>query len=654
MKSAKIFLHLIFFLTFSLSTTFIKADDETLDSLLQLEKILPNDTTKINVLNHIASIYLDSNYPKALNYATKSYSLAEQINYETGRITALMHKCYANDYMGRYAIAQQQNYELLSIYENLNDSNSMSTCYNNIGIIHYYLSNYQESINFTQKALNYYLNHNIKIDIASCYNNLGNSFSDMGNNDTALTFYSKALDIYVELKDLGGMSLINGNVGEVHAVLKEYDEAYSSYFKSLQQAEKIEDKWQQANIYSSLGSLLTDQAKHNEALSFLNQGLKIYSDLDASPEMIDIHEAMAKAYEQKGDLTQANHNLKMANELRDEIFNKENASSVAEMNALYETKEKEAEILKQQEQAKYEASQKQLIIVAGSISLLLLIVIVVISVKGNITKKKVNETLETQKQQIEMKNRDITDSIQYAKRIQTAILPTKKLIKETLPESFILYLPKDIVAGDFYWMEKNKNGVFFAAADCTGHGVPGAMVSVVCNSALNRSVREFQLTNPADILNKTREFVIETFEKSEANIKDGMDIALCNLKEEAGSWKLQYAGANNPLWIIRNNELIETKGDKQPIGKFMKNQPFTNHTLNLQKGDIIYLLTDGFPDQFGGEKGKKYKYKPLKDKLLSISSLPLEEQKQMLYKEFIEWKGDLEQIDDICLMGVKV
>ncbi len=253
-----------------------------------------------------------------------------------------------------------------------------------------------------------------------------------------------------------------------------------------------------------------------------------------------------------------------------------------------------------------------------------------------------------------MKNRDITDSIQYAKRIQTAILPTKKLIKETLPESFILYLPKDIVAGDFYWMEKNKNGVFFAAADCTGHGVPGAMVSVVCNSALNRSVREFQLTNPADILNKTREFVIETFEKSEANIKDGMDIALCNLKEEAGSWKLQYAGANNPLWIIRNNELIETKGDKQPIGKFMKNQPFTNHTLNLQKGDIIYLLTDGFPDQFGGEKGKKYKYKPLKDKLLSISSLPLEEQKQMLYKEFIEWKGDLEQIDDICLMGVKV
>lgn len=469
----------------------------------------------------------------------------------------------------------------------------------------------------------------------------------MGNNDTALTYYSKALDLYVELDDIGGMSLINGNVGEVHAVLKEYDEAYTSYFKSLQLAEKENDKWQQANIYSCLGSLLTEQNKHGEALSFLSQGLNIYTELEAKPEMIEIYETTAKIYEQKNNLALANHSLKMANQLKDEIFNKENASSVAEMNALYETKEKEAEILKQQEQAKYQATQKQMIIIGSSTGLLLLIVIVVISVKGNITKKKVNETLEVQKQQIEMKNRDITDSIQYAKRIQSAILPTESLIEKTLPENFVLYLPKDIVAGDFYWMEKNQNGILFAVADCTGHGVPGAMVSVVCNNALNRSVREFQLVEPAKILNKTRDIVIETFEKSEANIKDGMDIALFSLN----NLELQYAGANNPLWIIRNNEIIETKGDKQPIGKYMNKKPFTNHTVNLQKGDTIYLLTDGFPDQFGGEKGKKYKYKPLKEKLLSINSFPLTEQKELLYKEFLEWKGELEQIDDVCIVG---
>lgn len=641
---------LYFFLLLSTPCYFLNAQNNQLDSLLKVEKFITNDTNKVITLNMIASIYLDNNYPKALNYASKAYKLAEKINFEPGRIDALMHQCYANDYMGRYAIAQQQNFQLLSIFEKREDSVNMNNCYNNIGIIHYYLQNYDESIQFTQKALNYYLKHDEKIDIATCYNNIANAYSDMGNNDTALVFYMKALEIYKELNDLGGQSLINGNVGEVHAVLNEFEEAYTSYIKALQQAEKINDKWQQANMYSCLGSLLTNQAKHNDALSFLNQGLKIYEELNANPEMIDLYEIQSIAFEQQGDLMQANYCLKKANELRDDIFNKENASSVAEMNALYETKEKEAELLKQQEQAKYEASQKQMIIVGSTIGFLLLVIIVVISVRGNITKKKVNETLAHQKQQIEMKNRDITDSIQYAKRIQSAILPTENLIEKTLPQSFVLYLPKDIVAGDFYWLEQNKNSTLFAAADCTGHGVPGAMVSVVCNNALNRSVREFQLKEPASILNKTRDIVIETFEKSETNIKDGMDIALCRLEAN----QLQYAGANNPLWIIRNNELIEIKGDKQPIGKYMNKQPFTNHVIELEHGDTIFLLTDGYPDQFGGEKGKKYKYRQLKEKLVSIVNLPLKEQKENLLAEFNNWKGELEQIDDVCIIGIRI
>lgn len=688
----RVFLNkLLFIFCICLLSFTSKAQNTALDSLLQLEKTLLDDTNRVHVLNQIAEIYLDYNYPKALSYATKSYKLAESISYENGRVTALTHQSYANDYMGRYAIAQQQNFKLLAIFQQYNDSAHISTCYNNIGIIHYYLNNYQESIDFTQKALDYYLYHNQKIDIATCYNNIANAYSDMGNNDTAIVFYNKALVLYEELDDIGGMSLINGNVGEVYAFQKKYNEAYSSYIKALQQAEKIEDEWQVANIYSSLGSLLAEQTKHDEALGFLKQSLKIYNKIEAKTETIDIYEAMAKAYEQKEDFMQANYNLKIANKLRDNIFNKENSRSVAEMNALYETKEKEEKILKQQEKAKYEASQKQLIIGTGSIGLLLLIVIVVILVKGNIAKKKINKTLAIQKQQIEAKNRDITDSIQYAKRIQSAILPTNKLIKKYLPQSFALYLPKDIVAGDFYWMEalsfnchsallpagrhgdaespkkneiagqaSNDDLILFAAADCTGHGVPGAMVSVVCNNALNRAVREFQLTKPAEILNKTRELVIETFEESEANIKDGMDIALCSLqlnssfKEGERGITLNYAGANNPLWIVRNNELIETKGDKQPIGKYMKKEPFTNHSIELQKGDTLYLLTDGFPDQFGGKKGKKYKYKALKEKLLSINDLKLKEQKQALYKEFIEWKGDLEQIDDVCIIGVRI
>ena len=251
---------------------------------------------------------------------------------------------------------------------------------------------------------------------------------------------------------------------------------------------------------------------------------------------------------------------------------------------------------------------------------------------------------------VEHRNIEITDSIKYAKRIQSAILPPDTLIREHLMNSFILYKPKDVVSGDFYWIEPTDNGIFFAAADCTGHGVPGAMVSVICNGALNRSVREFRLSAPGEILNKTRELVIKEFEKSEEEVQDGMDIALCKLKNTP----LFYSGANNPLWIIRDSELIETKADKQPIGRYDKNAPFTTHTIELQKGDSIYIFSDGYSDQFGGEKGKKFKSKAFRQLLLSIQDKTMEDQRILIDEAFETWRGNLEQIDDVCVIGVRI
>ena len=224
------------------------------------------------------------------------------------------------------------------------------------------------------------------------------------------------------------------------------------------------------------------------------------------------------------------------------------------------------------------------------------------------------------------------------------------MVKEYLQESFILYKPKDIVAGDFYWLEQKDGKVLFASADCTGHGVPGAMVSVVCNNGLNRSVREHGLSDPGKILDKTREIVISEFEKSEEDVKDGMDIALCSLEGN----KLLYAGAHNPLWIIRNGEIIETKANKQPIGKFDNLLPYTTHTFDLLKGDTFYIFSDGYPDQFGGERGKKYKSGNFKKFLISIQEYPMEEQHKLLDEEFENWKGKIEQIDDVCVIGVRV
>ena len=282
---------------------------------------------------------------------------------------------------------------------------------------------------------------------------------------------------------------------------------------------------------------------------------------------------------------------------------------------------------------------------------------------------------ELQRKIVEEKNKEILDSIQYAKRIQSAILPPTKLVKSYLNDSFILYLPKDVVAGDFYWVEPFDNGVIFAAADCTGHGVPGAMVSVVCNNGLNRSVREYKLSKPAEILDKTREIVVNEFEKSEEDVKDGMDISLVNLyTNENQETIVEYAGANNPLWIIRNGtfdienddkakvyntdgggySLLEIKADKQPIGKYDKVKPYTNHQLELKQGDSVYLFSDGFVDQFGGEKGKKYKPINLRKLLFSIQDKNMDEQKIIIESAFMEWKGALEQVDDVCVIGVRL
>lgn len=259
------------------------------------------------------------------------------------------------------------------------------------------------------------------------------------------------------------------------------------------------------------------------------------------------------------------------------------------------------------------------------------------------------------------RNKEITDSIRYARRLQQAILVRPQEIKKELPDSCLLYQPKDIVAGDFYFFEQNQNSIYLAAADCTGHGVPGALVSVVCSNALTRSVKEFNFSEPGAILTKTRELVLDTFQKSAEEIKDGMDISLMVFNKETKTMK--WSGANNPLWIYRaDKQTIEViNADKQAIGYTEQAKDFTTHQINYNCGDIFYLFTDGYADQFGGSNfsegklgGKKFKYARLKDLLLQNSQLPLEELKQLLLHTFENWKGDLEQVDDVCIIAVRV
>lgn len=290
--------------------------------------------------------------------------------------------------------------------------------------------------------------------------------------------------------------------------------------------------------------------------------------------------------------------------------------------------------------------------------------------------QKATQEISEQKQIVENKHKEITDSIHYAKRIQQSILPTDEMINKTLKDNFLLYLPKDVVSGDFYWLENisltpsegksisspsGNLGVasFIAVADCTGHGVPGAMVSVVCSNALSKALLEEGITDTGKLLTRVREIVIERFAKS-GGVRDGMDVALCSLKFSEGSElsesyaTLQYSGANRPLLIVRKGELIKIKPDKQPIGKFFEDRPFVTHNVSLQKDDVFYLFSDGYADQFGGKSGKKFMTKQLYNLLLNIAEKPMKEQKKILHQTLIAWQGNYIQVDDICVFGVKI
>lgn len=279
--------------------------------------------------------------------------------------------------------------------------------------------------------------------------------------------------------------------------------------------------------------------------------------------------------------------------------------------------------------------------------------------KSALEKEVSLRTIEVVKQKeiIEEKNKDITDSINYARRIQQALFPSDEAFSSTFPRSFILYRPKDIVSGDFYWMEKFGDDVFVAVVDCTGHGVPGAFMSIVGNNLLNQAVNELGISRPSlilDQMNKGLAKMIRT--QGGFELKDGMDMALCAFNLKTG--KMQFAGANNPVWIMKNNGTVflEHKGDKKPIGSFASGaaSQFTNNEIDLEKGDTVYLFSDGYADQFGGDKGKKFKKSRLKELLSSIQHLDMNEQKKLLENNLDQWKGQFEQVDDVCIMGIRI
>jgi len=335
------------------------------------------------------------------------------------------------------------------------------------------------------------------------------------------------------------------------------------------------------------------------------------------------------------------------------------------LNSLVESMESTTEFAKQTGKGNFEAYYKPLS-KDDSLGHALLKMRDSLSENEKVLEQKVVERTEQvvkQKEEIELKTKEleilfkqVTDSIHYAKRIQEAILPPNNLVKQILPESFVLYKPKDIVSGDFYWIDKKKEWSYFAAVDCTGHGVPGAFMSIVGYNLLKDILKNTDSIEPSIIMDKMNDGVAHTLHTNTTSgkqTKDGMDMTLCALNYE--TLELQFAGAFNPLYIIRGDELIQYKADKFPVGMFIgEKQKFTNHRIQLQKGDTIYIFSDGYADQFGGPRGKKFMAGNFRQLLSDVSKMPIEKQKTLLNQTIEEWRGNLEQVDDILIIGVKI
>lgn len=407
--------------------------------------------------------------------------------------------------------------------------------------------------------------------------------------------------------------------------------------------------------YGNIGSLYTSMGKFKEAESYLLKSLQLADSINSQDDRKIAQYHLSRLYDTTGQHKKALEYYKRFVKTRDQMYDEEREEKLMELQATYEFNKKTAlmEAEQEKERAISESERKKqqsiLWIVAGGVLIMAFFTFNTYRKNKTITLQK--NLVEKKNTIIEEKQREITESINYAQRIQHAILPPVSILSEVFKENFVLYKPKDIVAGDFYWIERINDTLFIAAADSTGHGVPGAMVSVVCSNALNRSIKEFKLIDTGQILDKARELVLETFEKSSDDVKDGMDISL--LSYNFKSKTLYWSGANNPLWYIQDNELKEIKGDKQPIGKTEYPKPFTTHQIAYKENTIFYLFTDGLADQFGGPKGKKFKYRQFLEMISSHSQLTLQQQANTIEKTFNSWKGDLEQVDDVCVIGIK-
>lgn len=698
----------LFALPFAFSFLFfcgiLCAQSPKIDSLKNELGKKNSESEKLFLFNSLASELAYYNPDSAEHYAYKALELARKQKDKKQEAAALFHLGIAITKKGETQDAIKIYKEGLVIAQAADDKDLQGDIHRVMGVGYYHLSLYDSSLAEYFLALNIFKERKDDSKIAGVLNNIGNIYYFTKRNDAAETFYAQALEKYKELNDNAGLAKQYGNLGLIfikkndtlraveyseksleynllagslpgiatsyvnlayaYEISEQYDKALKSAQRALEIREQTGDKKGVAIATIMLGNIYYKKADYVKAIEFLEKGKELAEDLGLVVYRQETLEYLARSYLVTGRKKKAEQYFQMVAQIDDSLYNAKITDRIAEMETEYKTKEKDAQIQIQELTLK----RRSTYLWGAAVAIVLLWIILGISYFAYKNKVKTNALLEKQNIEINRQKKEITDSINYAETIQRAILPKEKQLQNNLPESFVIFKPKDIVSGDFYWTffsgneeqvtkDKEKQHlspvIYFAAVDCTGHGVPGAFMSIIGHNSLNRAVKDFKLTRPSEILDKLVELVTEALrEENQGEVKDGMDIALCRFHKT--EMRLEYAGAYNPLYLVRNNQLTEYKADRQPIGAFEKRKPFTNHEIVLQKGDCIYVFSDGFSDQFGGEKGKKLGSKRFKELLLSVAGLPVEQQFSRLQREFDNWKGEHEQTDDVTLIGCMV
>ncbi len=598
---------------------------------------------------------------------------------------------------GNLKTALDNYLQSLKFFEEVNDKYMVAQLYQNIGIVYSDQDDREKALDNYNRALDIFADLDEIRGIAEVNNNIGNNYADNKEYELAISYYQKSLKLFEEIGYTPMIAHTFYNLGDANNKIRNFDKAKEYFDKSLKIYESMNYGPGMALCYNGLGEYYYYLSEYEKAIGFLEKAKEISIETDIITSSIDAVEWLSLNYEKIGEYKKAYENHVLFKKYNDSIFNENNEKAITALSMQYEfdKKEKIREVEEQKKEAIQKEKDKWNFIVKSGLSLLviLMLAIAVISVVNFRRKVKANRLLKAQKEEIEhqkveleqsneevlaqrdeiedkniliteqrdialKQKEEITDSIQYAQRIQEAVLPDKKIFTEDIEDYFIYFRPKDIVSGDFYWMTKVDDKLIVTAADCTGHGVPGAFMSMLGLTFLNEIVNKDKILVAGKILDRLRNKVIDSLHQKDRETKDGMDMAISIIDTE--KQEIQFAGAYNPLYFIPavkdgNYEINKIPADRMPIGIHLKmDDDFTNHVIKYNKGDSIYLFSDGYMDQFGGDEGRKLKSRKFQELLLKIQSKSMTEQKEILDQFLNKWKGDLDQLDDIIIIGMKL